>query len=301
LKKALGVLMASFPVYRIYPDSYPLNAVAVPVAKEAFEKGAKYIGDAQGELQLLKEVFFADCAQPEDANRLLFLRRLMQFTGPLAAKGVEDTTFYVYNPLISHNEVGDAPAQLGISIQDFHDKMKSRQQNNPYSLNGTSTHDTKRGEDGRMRINVLAEMADEWIEQVKHWREINKPFIKNVGGKPAPSPNDEYFIYQSLIGSFPENLKVDESYIQRSHAFIEKALREAKVETTYTEPNAEYEEACKNFISSLLNEQNEFLKSFVSFLQQVIEYATIYSLEQVLVKITAPGIPDVYQGCDLWI
>ena len=151
--------MASFPVYRIYPDSYPLNEVAVPIVEKAFGKASKHIGDAQQELELLKDVFFADGTKPEDANRLLFLMRLMQFTGPLAAKGVEDTTFYVYNPLISHNEVGDAPAQLGISIQDFHNKMISRQQNNPYSLNGTSTHDTKRGEDGRMRINVLAEMA----------------------------------------------------------------------------------------------------------------------------------------------
>src|SRR4051794_28058395 len=134
LKKALGVLMASFPVYRIYTDSYPLNDVAVPIVEKAFGKASKHISDAQHELQLLKEVFFADGTKPEDANRLLFLMRLMQFTGPLAAKGVEDTTFYVYNPHISHNEVGDAPAQLGVSIQDFHDKMISRQQNNPYSL-----------------------------------------------------------------------------------------------------------------------------------------------------------------------
>lgn len=300
LKNALGVLMASFPVYRIYPDSYPLNEVAIPIVNKAFDKASKHIGDAQQELDLLKEIFFADGKKQEDANRLLFLMRLMQFTGPLAAKGVEDTTFYVYNPLISHNEVGDAPAQLGISIQDFHAKMKSRQQNNPYSLNGTSTHDTKRGEDGRMRINVLAEMADEWMEQVKHWQEINQPFIKTINNKRVPSTNDEYFIYQSLVGSFPEDLKVTDSYVERSHAFIEKALREAKVETTYTEPNTAYEEGCKNFITSLLNSNNHFLQSFVPFLQQVIEYASIYSLEQVLVKITAPGIPDIYQGCELW-
>lgn len=300
LKKALGVLMASFPVYRIYPDRYPLNEIAVPIVNKAFDKASKYIGDAQQELQLLKDVFFTDGTKPEDANKLLFLMRLMQFTGPLAAKGVEDTTFYVYNPLISHNEVGDAPAQLGISIQDFHNKMISRRQNNPYSLNGTSTHDTKRGEDGRMRINVLAEMADEWIQQVNNWRQMNAPFIKTVNDKPAPSVNDEYFIYQSLIGSFPEDLQVTESYLERSLAFIQKALREAKVETTYTEPNTDYEEACKNFITAVLDSKNAFLQSFVPFLQQVIAYATIYSLEQVLVKITAPGIPDVYQGCELW-
>ncbi len=228
LKKALGVLMASFPVYRIYPTSYPLNEVAVPIVEKAFDKASRHAGDAQHELELLKEVFFADGTKQEDSDRLLFLLRLMQFTGPLAAKGVEDTTFYVYNPLISHNEVGDAPAQLGISIQDFHNKMISRQQNNPYSLNGTSTHDTKRGEDGRMRINVLAEMADEWTEQVNKWREINKSFIKTVNDKPAPSVNDEYFIYQSLIGSFPEDLQVTDSYLERSHAFYRKSPARSK-------------------------------------------------------------------------
>jgi (1->4)-alpha-D-glucan 1-alpha-D-glucosylmutase len=300
LKKALGVLMASFPVYRIYPTSYPLNEVAVPIVEKAFDKASKHVDDVQHELGLLREVFFAEGTKQEDADKLLFLMRLMQFTGPLAAKGVEDTTFYVYNPLISHNDVGDAPAQLGISIQDFHNKMLSRQQNNPYSLNGTSTHDTKRGEDGRTRINVLAEMADEWIEQVNNWRQMNKSFIKTINGKPAPSANDEYFIYQSLIGSFPEDLQITDSYLERSHAFIEKALREAKVETTYTEPNTEYEEACKSFITAVLDSKNAFLQSFVPFLEKVIAYATIYSLEQVLVKITAPGIPDVYQGCELW-
>ncbi len=300
LAEALAILMASFPVYRIYPDAYPLHSEALQIAQKAFSKAEAKNGDAQHEMSLLKTVFTADGTEPEDANKLLFLMRLMQFTGPLAAKGVEDTTFYVYNPLISHNEVGDSPSQLGISIPDFHNKMKSRQQNNPYSLNATSTHDTKRGEDGRMRINALAALADEWIQNVNHWRQINTPFISLVNSKPAPSTNDEYFIYQSLIGAFPEDLKVTEAFTSRTMAFIEKALREAKVETTYGAPNAEYEEACKHFISSLLDEQHPFLQSFVSFLEKVINIATLYSLIQTIIKITAPGIPDIYQGCELW-
>ena len=299
-KKALGILMASFPVYRIYPDAYPLHEEARGIVKKAFEKASQKGEDVQQELELLQTVFNADGNQPGDDNKLLFLMRFMQFTGPLAAKGVEDTTFYVYNPLISHNEVGDSPSQLGISADEFHKKMKSRQENNPYSLNATSTHDTKRGEDGRMRINALAAMPDKWIQNVNNWRQMNTPFVKMVKNKPAPSTNDEYFIYQSLIGAFPEDLTITESFINRTFSFLEKALREAKVETTYNEPNVEYEEACKNFISSLLDEKHSFIKSFIDFLKEVIEVATLYSLAQTVIKITAPGIPDIYQGCEMW-
>ena len=300
LKNAVGILMSSFPVYRIYPDRYPLQGEALKIIDETFAKAETKIGAAQHELELLKTVFYATGKQPQDANKLLFLMRLMQFTGPLAAKGVEDTTFYIYNPLISHNQVGDSPSQLGISVDEFHAKMMSRQKNNPYSLNATSTHDTKRGEDGRMRINALAAMPEEWIKNVNNWRQMNTPFITIVNNKPAPSTNDEYFIYQSLIGAFPEDLQVTDVYKQRTFSFLEKALREAKVETTYDNPNADYENACKQFFASLLDEQHSFLQSFIPFLETVIDVATLYSLAQTVIKITAPGIPDVYQGCELW-
>ena len=299
-KKALGILMSSFPVYRIYPNAYPLHKEALTIVNKAFGKASQKGEDVLEELQLLQTVFDADGEQPGDENKLLFLMRLMQFTGPLAAKGVEDTTFYVYNPLISHNEVGDSPSQLGITVDEFHQKMKSRQDNNPYSLNATSTHDTKRGEDGRMRINALAAMPGKWIQNVNNWRQMNTPFIKMVKNKPAPSTNDEYFIYQSLIGAFPEDLTVTEAFISRTLSFIEKALREAKVETTYNEPNVDYEEACKSFIASVLDEKHPFIKSFTAFLDEVIDTATLYSLAQTIIKITAPGIPDIYQGCELW-
>ncbi len=300
LKKALGVLMASFPVYRIYPDNYPLHPDALKIVKTAFDKANEKADDAVAELGLLKTVFDADGAKPQDANRLLFLMRLMQFTGPLAAKGVEDTTFYIYNPLISHNEVGDSPSQLSITIEEFHQKMMSRQKNNPYSLNATSTHDTKRGEDGRMRINALAAMPDEWILAVNTWRQMNTPFVKLTDGKPAPTTNDEYFIYQSLIGAFPEDSQVTQTFKERTFSFVEKALREAKTETSYNEPNIAYEEACKNFIASVLDEQHSFLPHFLSFFEKVVDVATLYSLAQTVIKITAPGIPDIYQGCELW-
>lgn len=300
LRKTLSVLMACFPVYRIYPTEYPLDKTAVPLVNKAFERAEAHVENETAALIFFKKIFFADGTNADDDKRLLFLKRLMQFTGPLAAKGVEDTTFFVYNPLISHNEVGEAPSALGVTVNDFHAKMQSRLLNNPNSLNASSTHDTKRGEDGRMRINALAEMPGEWIQAVNNWRQANTPYITLVDSKPAPSTNDEYFIYQSLIGSFPEDLQVTQEYIDRSLAFIEKALREAKVETTYDEPNAGYEKACKDFIVSVLNKEHNFLQSFVPFLEKIIAIASVYSLAQVIVKSTAPGIPDVYQGCEFW-
>lgn len=300
MRTAIGTFMSAFPVYRIYIDSFPVTDESMEFVSKAFEKSLQKSSEVTNELNALKNIFETKQNDASAQNKLLFLMRLMQFTSPLAAKGVEDTTFYVYNPLISHNEVGDSPSILGISVDEFHQKMINRQQNNPYSLNASSTHDTKRGEDARMRLNALSEIPDEWIRCVEEWREKNKSLIQNINGKSAPSANDEYFIYQSLIGSFPEDLKVTDTYIQRSKDFIQKALREAKVETNYSEPNSEYEDACKNFVEQLLKNENGFLDGFIPFTNKLIDYATVYSLVQVLIKATAPGIQDTYQGCELW-
>ena len=300
MRKAIGTFMSAFPVYRVYIDCFPVSDESMEFITKAFDKALQKASDVKYELNLLKNIFDAKTNSSDANNKLLFVMRLMQFTSPLAAKGVEDTTFYVYNPLISHNEVGDSPGVLGISVNEFHEKMISRKQNNPYSLNATSTHDTKRGEDARMRLNALSEIPDEWIKCVEDWHQKNKLLLQNINNKPAPSANDEYFIYQSLIGSFPEDLKVTETYIERSHNFIQKALREAKVETNYSEPNTDYEDACKNFITLLLKNENGFLNSFSTFVDKLIDYASVYSMVQVLIKATAPGIPDTYQGCELW-
>ncbi|HSY60780.1 MAG TPA: malto-oligosyltrehalose synthase [Cytophaga sp.] len=297
-RKALGVFMSAFPIYRIYPDRLPLPSEAFNVIETAHSGSIYFEPALEYEFTLIKDLFSYDETTCE--QKLKFIRRLMQFTGPLAAKGVEDTTFYVYNPLISHNEVGDAPCELGITIQSFHDKMISRFKNNPYSLNATSTHDTKRGEDARMRINVLSHLADEWKVMITTWHSENAAFIKNVNNKSAPSLNDEYFIYQSLIGSFPENLVIDDSFLDRTKNFLLKALKEAKVETTYTEANDAYEHSCTEFITSILNNQHTFLTTFIPFIEKIMNYGAAYSLAQSVIKITAPGIPDIYQGSELW-
>lgn len=297
-KKALGIFMAAFPIYRIYPDSLPLSVEAFGIIELAYANALQHEQGVKEELTVIKNLFIYDDKTCE--QKLNFIKRLMQFTGPLAAKGVEDTTFYVYNPLISHNEVGDAPNELGITIDAFHDKMINRLTNNPYSLNTTSTHDTKRGEDARMRINVLSHLSDEWETLVAAWHLENNVFIEIINNKSAPSLNDEYFIYQSLIGGFPENLIIDDSFLERTKAFLLKALKEAKVETTYTEPNNTYEEACAKFVTSILQNQHTFLTTFIPFVEKIINYGAAYSLAQSVIKITAPGIPDIYQGSELW-
>lgn len=298
LQKALGIVMAAFPVYRIYINEFPLDDISKAIVEKAFDDARKRFPHLLPAFNALQNLFSKDAARPNE--RLLFLQRLMQFTGPLAAKGVEDTTFYLYNPLISHNEVGDLPCVLGITVEEFHEKMQQRQILNPLSLNNTSTHDTKRGEDARIRINVLSELTDEWIDLVKFFIKENVTFKKQVEGTMSPVVNDEYFLYQSIVGGFAEDLTVNAESVNRLKGFFIKALREAKFISTHTRPHAEYEQACIDFIDALFNSANPFMQKIVPFVQKVKSYAEVYTLSQVVIKSTAPGIPDYYQGCELW-
>lgn len=301
LRQALALMMLHIPVYRIYPEQIPVTGKDLEILTKTLEAASITATDVKPELIYLQSLFTGIPATAEEGERILrFLRRLMQFTGPLTAKGVEDTTFYVYNPLISHDEVGDAPSTLGISIQEFHQKMILRQADTPLSLNATATHDTKRGEDARLRLNVLSEMPEEWEEKVRHWLSLNKRFHAVVNEKAAPTINDEYFIYQSLIGGLPEDWAVTEEFIERIRAYWVKVAREAKVNSSWDHPDEAYENACQHFLEKILDPQHTFLESFLPFVKKVARFAGLYSLGQTLLKITAPGIPDTYQGTELW-
>lgn len=301
MKKALGYFMLSLPVYRIYPDNIPLRGRSLLTIHEAFDKALKHGAEYTEEIDHLRRLLTGTPDHDEDRDKiLLFLKRLMQFTGPLTAKGVEDTTFYIYNPLISHDEVGDSPSSFGMSVQQFHEKMLARQASTPLSLNTTATHDTKRGEDARVRINVLSRIPTLWQHHVDSWLKTNSIFRTEVGGKITPQPNDEYFIYQSMLGGFPEDFKVTDEWTQRVKAYLNKALREAKVNTSWSDPDEVYEKACGKFIEDILIPEHGFLSSFVPFVRTVAEHAMVYTLTQTLIKLTAPGIPDIYQGCELW-
>jgi len=305
MRTALGILLASFPVYRIYPEEAPFPPESRAILATAFARSReKGPGFAQ-ELSYLEGLFEEDDADavpdPKSAQRLRFQTRLMQFTGPLAAKGIEDTAFYVYHPYIAHNEVGDTPAIAGITPETFHQKMKDRLAALPFSLNATTTHDTKRGEDNRIRLNILSAIPGEWISSVKKWRVMNNTYpVTDTRDRPCPTANDEYLIYQALLGGFPEDLIVTDEFRQRFHDYLTKALREGNTNTGYDHPDEAYEQGCHSFVTAILQPDSPFLEDFIPFAWRVIRESFSYSLSQLLIKLTAPGIPDIYQGSELW-
>ncbi|PSL28333.1 malto-oligosyltrehalose synthase [Chitinophaga ginsengisoli] len=294
LKEALALFIACLPVYRLYPSQWPLNDYTQEVLKDTFAKIRSFNRIAEAEIALL-ESLWDDITETEKAhNRVLYLQRLMQFTGAIMAKGVEDTTFYVYNALLSHNEVGDSPATEGFSVNTFHQQLLARQQHTACSLNATSTHDTKRGEDARIRLNMLSLMPHDWRLQVQEWRELNRPYINTL------TPDDEYFIYQSIIAGFPADGIVTPVYIERLQQYFIKAVREGKLTSSWASPEDAYENDGTAFIRQILTDEAGFLATVRSLLDRINHYAFTSSLAQVLIKITAPGIPDIYQGCELW-
>jgi maltooligosyltrehalose synthase len=209
---------------------------------------------------------------------------------------------YTYNLFVAHNEVGDSPGIFGYSAEEFHHMMQYRQQHWPHSINGSSTHDTKRGEDVRARLNVISDLHEEWIKLVEQWQKENASL--KING--APDKNDEYFIYQTLAGSHPmifpsgQLNEEDEKYPERIGEYLMKALREAKIHSNWTEPNKEYEQATINFAKKLIGKNSVFSKTFHPFLKKISDYGMINSFGQMVLKFFCPGIPDVYQGTELW-
>jgi malto-oligosyltrehalose synthase/4-alpha-glucanotransferase len=297
LKEAIAEFLIHCPVYRFYGNQLPLNDDEAGKVQGIFNKIKSQNSDLAKAVNLLEQAILHNPhhGDTDKNNRAAhFYQRCMQFSGPLMAKGVEDTLMYTYNRFIAHNEVGDQPSSFGISVDEFHSAMIERQQQWPYSLNATSTHDTKRGEDVRARLNVLSDIPETWFEKVKEWQQINSD-IKGI-----VDANDEYFIYQSLVGSYPFPGENETDFADRINEYLQKSLREAKVHSNWTKPNEEYESAVKIFISKLLEKDTPFWKSFQQFQQQVLDHGIINSLTQVILKFTCPGVPDVYQGCEGW-
>ena len=300
LQDALAHVLTAFPVYRIYSTAYPFTSEEQAVVERAFAKAQQQAPDLASQLEMLRTIFRGEASDDEakDQRRLQWVMRCQQFTGPLAAKGVEDTTFYQYFPLISHNEVGDSPHHLGMVMPEFHRRMQQRA---PHAMNTTATHDTKRGEDARLRINLLSEVPSEWMKETARWRYANEPYKSGADEHSAwPTANFEYFIYQTLVGTYPFHASPDEeNYEERLKAFLLKATREAKLNTSWSEPDEAYERAIGHFVTQMLGDQ-DFMNEFTNFARPLARMATTYSLGQTLLKATAPGIPDVYQGTEYW-
>jgi (1->4)-alpha-D-glucan 1-alpha-D-glucosylmutase len=234
-----------------------------------------------------------------------FVTRFQQFTPPVMAKGVEDTAFYVYDRLVSLNDVGSDPRRFGVSARAWHAAMAERARRWPHALVASTTHDSKRAEDVRARLAALAEMPAEWRLALRRWRRLNARHKRHVDNRPAPSPNDEYLLYQTLLGAWPLALPdagARDEWRARVQRFMQKAVREAKRHTSWLHPNAAYEEALAHFIDALLDPRsaNAFLDDFVPAQARLARFGFCNGLAQTLLKLVAPGVPDCYQGSELW-
>jgi (1->4)-alpha-D-glucan 1-alpha-D-glucosylmutase len=312
LISTLKEVIACFPVYRTYvgadgPDQTVSDHdrryidQAVQSAKQRTPAVTALVFDFIERL-LLKQTRITSSEECE--ARAKFIGKFQQITSPVAAKGLEDTALYIYNRLLSLNEVGADPMTFGMEPAAVHQWMIQRQQQWPAALSATSTHDTKRGEDVRARLNVLSELPGAWKGTVARWRALNRRFKSEVNGVLAPDGNVEYHLYQTLVGAWPfgHDAASDPCFRERIAAYMMKALREAKVHTSWLSPDEEYERAVTRFVDAVLDRRrsNPFLASFLPFQARVAELGIYNSLAQLVIKVTAPGVPDFYQGTELW-
>jgi (1->4)-alpha-D-glucan 1-alpha-D-glucosylmutase len=324
LRDALTEVVANFPVYRTYVSPAGVSEndaryirLAVASAKWRSPAADTSIFDFIGEVLLTR---IADGQDPAYQNAVTtFAMKFQQFTSPVMAKGLEDTAFYRYNRLVTLNDVGGDLHSFGITTSQFHAANQERLRSWPHSMLATSTHDSKRSEDVRARINVLSEISGLWRLRVRDWQRFNRNHKRMVNDRPAPSPNDEYMLYQTLVGAWPSELLTDQSkdsdnhwknFRERIENYMLKAIREAKQNTSWINRNTEYESAVSSFVHALLTpdaekgkkngKKNRFLADFVPFQRRVSRIGLWNSLSQTLLKLTAPGVPDTYQGNELW-
>jgi (1->4)-alpha-D-glucan 1-alpha-D-glucosylmutase len=251
-------------------------------------------------------------APEERPSQLAFVIKLQQMLGPVMAKGLEDTGFYVYNRLLSLNEVGGEPRQFGVTPQQFHAWNQLRARCWPRTLLATATHDTKRGEDTRMRIDALSELPRQWAAALSSWTRRLEPWLREVDGRKAPDRNELMLFFQTLVAVWPNQrpgthpqLPAREELEQlsdRLQQYMVKAIKEGKVNTSWIQDNKSWEEAVTGFVREVLAlpAKHGFWKGFLTFQQQVAEIAMHDSLAQVVLKIASPGVPDLYQGTELW-
>ncbi len=310
LRVALREILASFPVYRTYigPNIVSERDRQVIYRAVAQAKRRNPAIDAAA-FDFIRGVLLLeappDMAEAGRRERDLLVGRFQQVTSPVMAKGIEDTAFYRYVPLSSLNEVGGSPDHGPTTLDEFHRGNLARQAEWPRSLLATTTHDTKRSEDVRARINVLSEIPRLWRAAVNRWTRLNRRRRREVEGQPAPSRNDEYLFYQTLVGAWPLAPPMGHELLNladRIRAYMEKATHEAKLHTSWINPNVEYDAAIRDFVASALDDQpkNRFLAEFCRFHEQVVNWGLYTAISQVLLKLTVPGVPDLYQGQEVW-
>ena len=297
MEEAVIELLAHMPVYRTYfsPDTYG--------RKDVRTLGTA-IRDASADAPRLKHELDAVRSMLRDAasdrSAMSAVMRLQQLMPAAMAKSFEDTFFFNYNVLVSLNEVGSSPLYTGISAAEFHDRIRERFRRHPYSMNSTSTHDTKMGEDMRCRISVISEMPETWEKNVMRWSGLNSKFRRHCSSGICPSPDDEYYIYQVMLGSRPQDGGREE-WLSRLKEHMVKHMREGGRRTTWEKPDSEYEEGCVQFIKNVLSPGNaQFLRSFDRMQSAVSFHGFLNSMSMVTLRIMCPGVPDTYQGSECW-
>ncbi len=310
LRAGLEEVIANFPVYRTYIDETCrlVSAQDAAVIREAVHEAEKRSGSRinKAVFDLIKGMLLLESGgEPNRATVegvLEFVMKFQQLTGPAMAKGMEDTAFYRFNRFVSLNEVGGDPGRFGFALSAFHRTNSEAAKNWPHTMIASATHDTKRGEDIRARLNVLSEIPDEWRDTVNRWSQINAGKKTCIEDIPAPSGNDEYLLYQTLVGAWPGENVPEKDFAERVAEFMLKAVREAKVNTSWTEPNEAYEQALKQFVFGVLEQHDDsaFFDDLRRFARRIAFFGRINSLAQTLLKLTSPGMPDCYQGSELW-
>ncbi|MGC1718818.1 MAG: malto-oligosyltrehalose synthase [Isosphaeraceae bacterium] len=311
LRHVLKQVIASFPVYRSYITANRVSeqdralvdrAVRLAMRRNPMTSRAifRFLRDVLLDRVKRPEGLPADEPEPAD-----FAGKFQQVTAPVMAKGLEDTCFYSYNRLVSLNEVGGDPGRFGISPDQLHRWNIERAARFPHALTPLSTHDTKRSEDVRARINVLSEVPDRWFQALERWNELNQRHKRQIDDKDAPDRNEEYFFYQNLLGAWPLEDLDEEAFAafrDRIRAYMAKSIHEAKVHSSWQNPDPEYDEAIDHFVLAVLDRvgNQAFLDDFLAFQRFVSHHGMINSLAQTLLKIGSPGVPDTYQGTELW-
>jgi (1->4)-alpha-D-glucan 1-alpha-D-glucosylmutase len=305
---ALIEVTACLAVYRTYIRNMDLPAHAIQYIEDAIRTARGRATHLHSHyFDFLREVLLIlnppHVLADQREARMSFVIRWQQFTGPIFAKGVEDTALYVYHPLLSMNEVGGDPRPSeAVSREDYQAFLQNRQVKWPSSLNASTTHDTKRSEDVRARLNVLSEIPGEWKDNLDQWARTNAQHKEHVGGRAIPDRNEEYFLYQTLLGVWPLDQESCASLLERVQEHLIKATREAMVHTRWTRPNQQHEDALVKFVARILSSEDnrEFLHEFRQFQKKVAYFGMVNGLSQTLLKIAGPGIPDFYQGSELW-
>ncbi len=317
LREVIRETIACFPVYRTYIDERAHVSdsdrmyiqQAIDCAKR---QNSSFLAPAV--FDFLEKILLLEGHNGDDSIRgyrrkLYFTLKFQQLTGPVMAKGLEDTACYVYARFISANEVGGSAADFGITVSDFHHRNEDRAANWPHSMLSTSTHDTKRSEDVRARLDVISEIPRVWAAQVMKWRRINRSRKQKLAdNRVVPDNNEEYLLYQTLVGAWPLSISNEEhhqQFVGRIKQYMEKAVHEAKVNVSWLNPNPEYIEGMNLFLDGILSptwrgRTNLFWDSIEKFIQPVAYFGLLNSLAQTILKLSAPGVPDVYQGQEMW-